>query len=700
MARSRRGSATVVGPRVSPGATCGCGRRDRSGHWVIFLRPRSPPEPACARPGYGPLLGNYAAAVNVPRGFLGLVVGLAMVAPALRAHGGQYRGPTPLVPPPGGPATGGPSGPAAAPPGPTTGGRASSSDSTSWQVWWEFNKDPFLHLRTAVHTGPASGSDEFFLGQRRAVVAHDALAPTARDRRDKIVPALARLLQQERNRDIVTACLVGLGKTGTDAPGIDLDQTFAAQLPRDDQEIRETAALAFGIAGRSSGMTTLRALLRDDADGRRLLGNKEVGDRTRAFAAYGLGLVAGASRDAAVKQEVHDLLAPLLRDKELHNRDLRVAIVQALGCLAPDPQRGADKRLLWQTLDELWGFYDLDLGKGDQLVQAHVPIAVARLLGRGAGDAHQRVKKRLLAELFPKEKRNNAIYQSAVLALGTLCLPAETNPDDAPFAAGLARCWREATDQQTRFFSLIALGRIGGAQNRARLIELYGPSSKAIEKPWAAMALGLIGHAAFEHGAVDDEVARLLLHDLATFDNPDAVAALAVAVGLTHTAEAPPTVIELLKKDEREEMVAGYLCISLALLDHQEAASLLSDLMERSIHRPFLLQQAAVALGCLGDKRATPLLQELLGKNESAAALAAIAGALAFIGDRRSIDPLIKLLQDEQLTKLARAFAAAALGGVGDRYELPWNVGLSVDNNYQAAVDTMTNGRNGVLDIL
>ncbi|HLQ38110.1 MAG TPA: HEAT repeat domain-containing protein, partial [Planctomycetota bacterium] len=123
-------------------------------------------------------------------------------------------------------------------------------------------------------------------------------------------------------------------------------------------------------------------------------------------------------------------------------------------------------------------------------------------------------------------------------------------------------------------------------------------------------------------------------------------------------------------------------------------------LMERSIHRPFLLQQAAVALGCLGDKRATPLLQELLGKNESAAALAAIAGALAFIGDRRSIDPLIKLLQDEQLTKLARAFAAAALGGVGDRYELPWNVGLSVDNNYQAAVDTMTNGRNGVLDIL
>ena len=118
------------------------------------------------------------------------------------------------------------------------------------------------------------------------------------------------------------------------------------------------------------------------------------------------------------------------------------------------------------------------------------------------------------------------------------------------------------------------------------------------------------------------------------------------------------------------------------------------------MRRPFLLQQAAVALGRLGDQGTVPILCELLGKHDSTAALAAIASALALIGDRRSIDPLLEMLDDEELTKLARAFAAAALGGVGDKDELPWNEPLCRDVNYRANVDTLTNGKSGVLDIL
>jgi hypothetical protein len=55
---------------------------------------------------------------------------------------------------------------------------------------------------------------------------------------------------------------------------------------------------------------------------------------------------------------------------------------------------------------------------------------------------------------------------------------------------------------------------------------------------------------------------------------------------------------------------------------------------------------------------------------------------------------------DTELTKLARAFVAAALGGVGDADPLRWNLPLVVDCNYAAAVDTLTNGATGVLDIL
>jgi HEAT repeat protein len=85
---------------------------------------------------------------------------------------------------------------------------------------------------------------------------------------------------------------------------------------------------------------------------------------------------------------------------------------------------------------------------------------------------------------------------------------------------------------------------------------------------------------------------------------------------------------------------------------------------------------------------------------ESAAVLAAIAVAIGRIGDRRAIEPLVGMTRDADLTKLARAFVAAALGGVGDKDPLPWNVPLSVDCNYAASVDTLTNGSTGVLDIL
>lgn len=52
------------------------------------------------------------------------------------------------------------------------------------------------------------------------------------------------------------------------------------------------------------------------------------------------------------------------------------------------------------------------------------------------------------------------------------------------------------------------------------------------------------------------------------------------------------------------------------------------------------------------------------------------------------------------LLDLAQAFVAAALGGIGDKDMLPWNTPLAEDINYRARVDTLTNGRTGVLDIL
>ncbi|MFN9332827.1 MAG: hypothetical protein ACK6D1_09540, partial [Planctomycetota bacterium] len=135
-----------------------------------------------------------------------------VLAGALPAHGGQYRGPgAPAMPgvplPPGAPV------PTTPGPGtPTTGAQPTIPEEVSWQVWWDLNKDPFGQPQAAA-TGPTTGSDDFYLGRRRAVRA-ETLAPNAADVLEVVVPALVALLAKDRNRDVQTACMMALAKIG------------------------------------------------------------------------------------------------------------------------------------------------------------------------------------------------------------------------------------------------------------------------------------------------------------------------------------------------------------------------------------------------------------------------------------------------------------------------------------------------------
>ena len=203
----------------------------------------------------------------------------------LLAHGGQYRGPGDVVPPgpgggntgrpsgpttggpagpstgippgpptggPQGPATGGPTGPTGPSTGPTTGGRGSrlGLDLTQWSFWWEFNKDPFIHLKNAVHSkGPQTGSDDFYLGSTRKS-AHNSLAPTKEDKLD-ILATLRRAMKSTNNKDIISACMIAMAKVGMDHPEFKLKDVFKPYLKSLNQEVRETAALALGIAAQT-----------------------------------------------------------------------------------------------------------------------------------------------------------------------------------------------------------------------------------------------------------------------------------------------------------------------------------------------------------------------------------------------------------------------------------------------------------------
>jgi HEAT repeat protein len=620
------------------------------------------------------------------------------------AHGGQYRGPTAS---PGAPGLGAPGGGLRGPRGPTTGIGASLGSSTSWQTWWEFNKDPFLRLKEAIQArGPVSGSDDFYMGNGRS--GHrDKLDPSPQEKVQKILPALAGALKGTRNRDIITACLVAMAKMGVETDDIQLLPIFRSHLARPDQEIRETATLSMGIAGLAIAEGDLVALLGDTAAGRRLVNRSEVGDRTRTFAAYALGFLARRSLDVEMKERVYRLLSSVMENRNNRSRDLAMATIHGIGLLDPDPERSSREKLLrWQCVDTLWNYYQRDLGKSWQIIQSHVPGAVARLLGRGTGVLHKRIKDSLAEELTGNERRQNSIYQSAVLALGSLSMPGEDHAEDKVYSSALLNYYREGHDQQARYFSLIALGRIAGAGNREALIGIHVAARTATTKPWSAMALGLVGRAALEEGgdnqSVDLGIGSVLHRDFVEVSNPDVRAALAVALGLVGYRDAADDLLQQLSEIQIHDTLAGYLCIGLALMDERRAVAQIRDLASRSVRRPARLQQAAIALGKLGDKEVTGFLQGMLGvESLNLARLSAVAVALGFIGDRRSVDPLIRLLDDDRhLTKLAQAFVAAALGGIGDKDLLPWNTVLALDVNYRARADTLTNGRSGVLDIL
>ncbi|MCR9244357.1 MAG: HEAT repeat domain-containing protein [bacterium] len=581
----------------------------------------------------------------------------------------------------------------------TTGYRIIRSRASQWTTWWEFNKWPFLLRREVQEEPPISGSDDFYLGGGRKRVQIDMLEPNDKDLTEKIVPALAALLEKERNRDIVTACLVGLGRIGKNASGVDLEEALRKHIDRDDQEIRETAVLSLGIAGRKEALPSLAALLRDDKVGRKLVDRSEVKERTRAFAAYGLGLLAARSKNAKFKQEIYDELWPLLADRKQRDRDLGVALVSAIGIFELEPS-GAQKRLLWQAVEDLFRYFEEDRGRGYEAVQAHAPIAIARLVGRGSTDLHQRVKSRFAAVITAKKRRSNPILRSCAIALGMVTVAPEKHIDDARFCRVLQQSWEKGSDQNQRFFSLVSLGRIGGASNREFLVRAYVSGSKGTERPWGAIALGLQAFQRGTEGKPDEVVARMLLEDLEDVSDNSLRGALAIGLGMTGYAKAAPAVERLLVDNESEQQSAGYLALCLALLGDRGVNPKLAQVMARSARRPFLVRQLAIALGQLGDRNASMQIIDMMQQSDSAAVLSALAMGVGRIGDRRSIDPLLEMLADRGLTKIARSFVAAALGLIGDQEALPFNNRLTVDSNYTSAVDTLTNGITGVLDIL
>jgi len=552
----------------------------------------------------------------------------------------------------------------------------------------------------------------------------------------RVVPALLAALE-DRSNDVQTAALVALARIGADRTAARADAlrpAFAARLGSPSQEVAETAAAATGILADPASTPLLAELVQDTAEGRRAVGSSRVGVRTRAFAAYGLGLAAHDADNEDVRRfAVHKLAAALDAD-ETASEDLGVACVLAIGCApiawsgrpaAAEGAVGGSREAQLAFLLELLERRDLRRG-----VRAHVPIALGRLAAPPAPppadddeadrlehalqrDAARAWKDRVAEALVrivaaqPGAKSPFEERVSAAIALGEL---GDDDDDEADRSIRAALMDLDGGDPVLRRLAWISLARVGArrgegastgvADARAFLLKRLakGPEDAA---DWGALALALLerGRADLGH-APDPDVVDALLLRLRETKSPAALGATALACGILGDPAASDVLLEHLAETS-DERCLGEIALALGLLRVPQAIEPVRAIVERSTYRPWLLRESALALGLLGDRMAVDLLAEKLERATSLAAQAAIAQALGRIGDPRAFEPLLALLEDGRKTDRARAFAAVALGLIAERDELPWGTVLSVGCNYVAAPPTLFDQAGfGILNLL
>jgi HEAT repeat protein len=691
--------------------------------------------------------------------------GALALARATSAHGGNYRGPGDTVPPAGGggpsgggPSTPGPGGPAGPGGGPTTpgpgapgnpgGGGAPATpppggsgdagpDLTLWTYWWEFNKEPFLNLKSHIHTGEVTtGSEEWFQKGGEKKLAKDIFRPTDEQIRDKVVPALLRALETESNNDIVTGALIALAKIG-DVKSEDGQSAFEPIirkfLSNSVQEIRETAAVSLGILANDASVETLASLLNDSPEGRKLLGSttEEVNFRTRSFAAYGLSLIGKRTPSDEVRSRIIRTLRGILESDYTKTHDLKVSCLIAMGLVPleavnpPTTDVVGDAKSAAMVEPEVcrtaqieWTLAYLQDEKNHHLERAHAPTALARLLVGLPADVFASYKERIardfLTRIDKKSKEQKEVIQSCILALGLL---GDNDADklDREIREALAVVPKDQADQQARNFALIAMAKAGGTLGsdpksaetgieeamKFLMDQLTKGSTQA--QPWAGVGVGLMERRLKDANFITSTTEGMraaLRQKLADEKDNSRIGAYSIGIGIMLDQDAQGTLTEKLAKVQDDD-ARGYICVALGLMNAVDAKQQIQDIVTNSKYRGELLKQAAIGLGLLGDKELVQKLIEMLNEAKALSTQAAISSALGFIGDARSIDPLVAMLENKELTDRARGFAAVALGIVADKEPLPWNAKISVDLNYRASTQTLNDpSGTGILNIL
>ncbi len=649
---------------------------------------------------------------------LGLACLSIVLLPEARAHGGTYRGPGsgvpsgagPATPTPGGPGPGTGGGPGGA--GPATGG-GPVADLTGWELWWGLNREPYLALRTALAQGGAAART----GPADALSGVSG-RPTDAQVRLQVVPALLTALRDERNPDIATAALLALAKCG---PRLETEmrarasQAIRSRLSDANQEVGETAAVALGVLGNPSDLSLLGDILADGPAAHEACDRKRVPTRTRAFAAYALGIAADRIPNEDTQRWIAHQLVGALLDSPTATRDIPVAALIGLGLVSLDssapppesevavaPTRSAGALYAWI------GAWFADVRRDPQ-VRAYAPVTLARIASRSGDELRADCVRRLSEALESGSDEAAVVRQSCVLGLGIVA-DGDGETHDVR-ARSLLKLASTEGDRLARRFAWISLARVGarpGIEGRDALNEsrayLLGALSRGStpERPWLTLALGVGERDATDRGAQPSTVIQEALRkEMNAHTSPSEAGAQLLGLALSRAPAAGVLIMdrvaELVDDDAR-----AYGALALGIAGTTAGIEPLRKLVLESRYKPRLLREAAISLGLLGDRSLTPQLVAMLRDARGLYALSAAATALGYIGDERSVAPLVEIAGDSARDAAARAFAFVALGLVSDPAPVPWNTSLAVDANWWLPPSTLFDPATGtgVLDLL
>jgi HEAT repeat protein len=605
-------------------------------------------------------------------------------------------------------------------------------ENTDWWWWWHFNKDAYLRLRERVfERQPSTGSNDFPLGIGERFFEKDPTKLSAYELRGRIVPALLAALegdpQTEPGDGMINTCLFALAKIGPDGQLSDGDtfhEIIVDYLDHSAGSVREQATLALGILGDTDSVPTLTALLVDSREGQRLTDTTEVPIRVRAFAAYALGLVGARTEDPGMRREIISKLQGVLDGPSFAQRDVKVACMSAFGIVPietaewqpvrkrkqgerrPPPPNPIVSRQ--EQLRYLLHFLD-DWRTNHDLVRAHVPTALARLLVGADPRMKDEVLPALLEILAKFSKEQKEVQQSAVIAVGEIA-DADDAGRDRDVHKALFR-FVEKGDQNARRFALIALGRIAARRGDTDepfeasesiikfLLRHLGPLGESRMHAWSALGLGVMMRALAEQRLpIPERPLEAMRKALEECRTPLDIGGYAIALGLARDIQSLETLeekLELFSIDAQKGLVG----LAMGMVGHSDATDALVKELEDATFRGERMELVSIALAVLGRPERVSILFELLAEAGSQESQGPIVAAMGVTGDRRVIIPLVEVLEDaDRYTESVRSTAAFGLGIVADKDKLPWRSRYSANVNYASNPPTLQGG--GILDVL